>query len=55
MITILIWALVILQLGCLIYALVKGKNPWEVLGGFSIWGVIPVLILDMISRSLASP
>ncbi|QDH46621.1 hypothetical protein LAh6_99 [Aeromonas phage LAh_6] len=53
MITILIWALVVIQFGCLIYALVKNKNPWEVLGGFSIWGVIPVIILNMISHSLA--
>ena len=51
MIGILIWALVGLQLWALLYALFKGKNPWDVLWGFSIWGVIPVIILNMIDAS----
>ena len=43
-----IWFLVGVQFGCLVISMIKGVNPWEVLGGFAIWGVIPVLILNML-------
>lgn len=43
-----VWFLLGLQFGCLIASMVKGINPWEVLGGFAIWGCIPILILNML-------
>lgn len=51
----LIWALVGVQLGALLYSLFAGKNPWDVLGGVSIWGVVPVVILNILNSSLPHP
>ena len=39
------WGLLIVQISCVVYAMRKGKSPFDVLCGFGVWGCIPVIIL----------
>ena len=39
------WALLIVQISCVVYAMRKDKSPFDVLCGFGVWGCIPVIIL----------
>ena len=49
MLSMIIWLLLGLQIGCLVYAIAKKENPWDVLYGFSIWGCAPIIVLQLIS------
>lgn len=41
-------ALLLLQVSCLVYSIKENKDPLDVLWGFSIWGVVPILFINFV-------
>lgn len=44
--------LLTVQVGALIYSISNKISPFEVLGGVALWGSVPILLLNIVVKSL---